>query len=217
MWRAVLDVVFPAQCAACNALGKGVCNACMPTTAPISVRLKRLNVLALGPYEGAMRAAVLALKDGRRDVAETLGAAIASLVRSGSLLVPVPTTAARRRVRGVDGVASVARVAARFAGGGCLDVLEQRAGDKQRGRTRAQRVAALGRFRCDANLLAGRTVALVDDVCTTGTTLEDCAAAIEAAGGAVECALVVAVALRETDGRTAAPNTAPWWRLHTTR
>jgi predicted amidophosphoribosyltransferase len=37
-------------------------------------------------------------------------------------------------------------------------------------------------------------VTLVDDVCTTGTTLEDCAATLRAAGAIVSQALVIAVA-----------------------
>ena len=100
-------------------------------------------------YEGTLRSAMLALKDGRRDVAEALGRAVARLVpqRIG-VLVPIPTTARRRRVRGIDGVALVARYAAAIAGRVVLAALEQRAGDAQRGRSRADRLAAHGRFAC---------------------------------------------------------------------
>jgi predicted amidophosphoribosyltransferase len=71
-------------------------------------------------------------------------------------------------------------------------VLEQRSGDAQRGRSRAQRLAASGRFSCSSEV-AARHVTLFDDVCTTGSTLRDCAAAVRAAGGIVEDAVVLAL------------------------
>jgi predicted amidophosphoribosyltransferase len=192
--RAILDFLFPPQCAGCNALGSGLCDACAPANGPIHVRFPALRVTALAPYEGTVRAAVLALKDGRRDVAEALGAMVAPLVLRDSMLVPIPTTARRKRERGFDGVAAIALVAARAAGAHAILALEQRAGDAQRGRSRRQRLAARGRFSCDATLVAGRRVTLLDDVCTTGATLQDCATAVREAGGLVEEALVVAVA-----------------------
>jgi predicted amidophosphoribosyltransferase len=125
-WNDVLDLVFPAQCAGCNSIGSGLCAGCAPAGGPIDIRLHLLRVRALGIYEETLRDAVLALKDGRRDVAEALGALLAPLVDSNVTLVPVPTTAARRRARGVDGVVSMARVAARIAGARAEEVLRQR-------------------------------------------------------------------------------------------
>lgn len=195
-WHLLLDAVFPPQCAHCNALGAGLCAACAPRSAPLTVRLPSLRVTAVAAYEDGIRSAVLALKDGRRDVAEALGRIAAPLVSAGSTLVPVPTTAKRRRVRGVDGVALVARRAAVLAGAAVVAALDQRRGDAQRGRSRAQRLAAQGRFTCDAAAVAGRRVTLFDDVCTTGATLRDCAGAVREAGGIVDDAIVVAVANR---------------------
>ncbi|MGB8967032.1 MAG: hypothetical protein WCB99_15460, partial [Candidatus Cybelea sp.] len=76
-WRPLLDFLFPPQCANCNALGSGLCDACAPRGQPVRIRLPSLAVTALAPYEGSLRAAVLALKDGRRDVAEALGRSVA--------------------------------------------------------------------------------------------------------------------------------------------
>jgi predicted amidophosphoribosyltransferase len=191
-WRAVLDLLFPPQCASCNAIGSGLCDACAPHAQHIVARFPALRVRAFGFYEGPLRAAVLALKDGRRDVAEALGARVAPLVEPDSVLVPIPTTSRRLRVRGLDGVAAVARAAAAIAGANVLAVLEQQSGDAQRGRSRAQRLAAAGRFSCSSEV-AARRLTLFDDVCTTGSTLRDCAAAVRSAGGIVEDAVVLAL------------------------
>ncbi len=195
MFHALLDAIFPPQCAGCNAHGIGLCERCLPLDEPPFLRaLPTLRVYALGEYRGELRRAVLALKDGRRDVAQSLGERLAAMVSASMLLVPVRTTAARRRVRGIDGVEYLARVAARRTGATVLCAIEPLRGDAQRGRSRDQRRAARGRFWCDAGLVRGRSVTLVDDVCTTGTTLEDCAAVLRAAGAVVSQALVVAVA-----------------------
>lgn len=190
-WRAVLDLLFPPQCACCNAIGSGFCDACAPRAQPIVARFPSLRVRAFGMYEGPLRAAVLALKDGRRDVAEALGSRVAPLIEPNCVLVPIPTTSRRLRARGLDGVAAVARCAAAIAGARVITALDQRSGDAQRGRSRAQRLAASGRFACSAEIAA--RVTLFDDVCTTGSTLLDCAAAVRGAGGVVEDAVVLAL------------------------
>jgi competence protein ComFC len=194
MLERVLDFLFPAQCAACCEPGTGLCERCAPRGVPLLRRLPSLEVVALGPYRAALRSAVLALKDGRRDVAEALGERLTALVECGAVLVPVPTTPARRRTRGIDGVDLIARRAARLGGARVARALERAGADAQQGRSGAQRRSARGRFVCESGLVAGRDIVLVDDVCTTGTTLEDCAEAVRTAGGRVRQAIVVASA-----------------------
>jgi len=193
MLQSILSLLFPPQCAVCDNVGSGLCEQCLPATSePLRFRTRTLDVVALGVYEGALKRAVLALKDGRRDVATALGERLRPHLWHAPAIVPVPTTTVRRLERGFDGCALVARAANEAA---VADHLVQSAGDAQRGRSRMERLAATGRFRWRGEALHGRRVVLLDDVVTTGSTLEDCAATLRACGAAVTNAVVVARAL----------------------
>jgi ComF family protein len=152
-------------------------------------RQKRVIVLtrAIGSYDGALRAIVHAFKyDGRRSLAARLGALMkargAMVLAGAEAAVPVPLHTWRRRERGFDQAADLAR----HVGLPVVHAL---------GRTRPTAVqASLPAGRRHANVrnafaltaaavpLQGRVVVLVDDVSTTGATLEACARALSGAG-----------------------------------
>jgi predicted amidophosphoribosyltransferase len=193
-----LDVLDPPRCAGCEAAGAWFCKRCVALQgAGITFVAGDLGGLALGAYAGALRSAVLAFKAGRRPV----GLALASLLADRAagildpefVLVPVPTTRARRAQRGYDPGVFLARQIALRCGLACANVLRRTSSDGQRGRSRAARLEARGRYAPrNATSLAGREVVLVDDVATTGSTLRDCSAALEACGARLRGALVIA-------------------------
>ncbi len=193
-----LNALFPPRCAGCNADNVVLCASCLP--APSAQRragLGRFPVDALGPYAGALRSTILAFKRGRRDAGVVLARLAAERLFAanddGAVLVPVPTTRPRRGVRGFDQGLFLAGHIARLRGLPAICALRQTAGDAQRGRSRAERLRARGRFSIvGASIVAGSHVVLVDDVMTTGATLLDCAATLERAGARVSRAIVLA-------------------------
>jgi ComF family protein len=188
----ILDFIFPPQCGGCEAPGTGLCDRCLPRDSFIRARLRTLDVTALATYEGELRHAIVALKKGRRDVARACAQRLAAIVPAGSILVPVPTTAARRRERGFDGCELMARLIAQSANVTVHCGLVQTRGDRQRGRRRVARLEARGRFAWRGSDVSGKSVTLLDDVATTGATLEDCAETLRSAGARVEQAIVIA-------------------------
>jgi len=197
----ILDVLFPSRCVGCGLTGATFCDACRPR--PEAARrvygAHGLAIDAAGRYAGVLRSAILLYKRGRRDAGDALSALLADRVAASlpanCVLVPVPTTRHRRGERGFDQGVRLARALGMRTGAPVLLALAQVAGDAQRGRTRARRLAARGRFACIApNVIAGARVVLVDDVMTTGATLEDCAKALELSGARVAAAVVLAYA-----------------------
>jgi ComF family protein len=110
-------------------------------------------------------------------------------------VVPVPLHAARLRERGYNQAALLAREMARRVGL-ALDeqtLIRRRATAPQvelNARQRSENVRDA--FHCSGDGLAGKQVLLVDDVCTTGATLEACAVALYEGGARSVRALTLA-------------------------
>ena len=158
---------------------------------------------AVGAYEGALREIIHALKyDGRRTVARPLGRLMARhgapLLEGADCVVPVPLHRRRRRARGFNQAAELARA----VGLPVVDALvrvratssqtDLPAAQRHRNVRGAFRAARPGVFGWRGAALRGRTIVLVDDVSTTGATLEACAAALKAAGAREVRALTAA-------------------------
>ena len=102
------------------------------------------------------------------------------------LVVAPPLARARLRERGFNQALEIARVVARRVGARCpvAGLVKIGATSPQAGLSRGERRANLrGAFRCDLDL-AGRHVAVVDDVMTTGATMDAIAAVLKSRGAA---------------------------------
>jgi ComF family protein len=157
------------------------CPRCRRTTRAVD------RARAIGPYDGALRAIVHALKyEGRRSLARPLGELMrhrgAEVLAGAACAVPVPLHPSRRRERGFNQAADLARQLGLPVVGA---LARTRATAAQTGLPAGQRhrnVRDAFAVTRAGQILAGTTVVLVDDVSTTGATLEACARALKQAG-----------------------------------
>ncbi len=184
--------LFPPVCIACGEPGPALCIGCEPhPTEAIEFALDGVPAFALGPYEGALRQAIVAMKHGERDPLEAFAALLDARAPLIGALVPVPTSRGRAAQRGFDQAVELARQFAARRGAACAEPLEKRGGP-QAGRDRHARLGSRGRFRICRGVAVPTDVTLLDDVCTTGATLRDAAAAMRAAGARVRRFVVLA-------------------------
>jgi ComF family protein len=163
--------------------GGAVCGACL--RAPPSFD----TTIAAWRYEFPVDRLVQTLKyGGRLALADAFAAALACALgaRRVELLVPMPLSAARLRERGFNQAMEIARHLARRSGTriDAHAVARIRDTPPQTDLPHDARAANVrGAFAC-TGLVAGLNVALVDDVMTTGASLEELARTLKAAGAA---------------------------------
>ena len=188
-----------------------LCDRCgdpLPTWRSISVPLARCprcrrtrrevdRARAIGAYDGALRAVIHALKyEGRRSLSRPLAALMRlrgeEVLAGADFLVPVPLHASRRRERGFNQAADLARHLGLPVSRALIRVRPTHAQTglpaAQRHRNVRQAFAVAPRSRT----VAGGIVVLIDDVSTTGATLDACARVLKDAGACEVRALTAA-------------------------
>lgn len=197
---AILAVALGASCASCGELleepSRGpVCAVCwrsvdaaIPCAFGVSCAIDDAG--ALGLYDGALRSIIHSLKyEGRRSLAHPLATRIRMRCRGvldgADVAVAVPLHASRRRERGFNQAVDLARGLGlpvrralrrvrRTESQTALSVIERHR--NVNGAFAPSRVAWLRRD------IAGHIVVLVDDVSTTGATLNECAVVLKELG-----------------------------------
>lgn len=218
----LLDLLYPPRCAGCNRGGAWLCAGCRASVRgpdpPLCPRCGQSMpgpecracvasppltdaVRAAGRYEGALRQAIHRLKYGNMTAAAPalaellLGAYNAAGWRC-DLVAPTPLHPSRERQRGYNQAAALAAPLARALGLPCAPRALQRSrrtADQIGLDAAGRRANVAGAFLvARPDVVAGRSVLLVDDVATTGSTLDACAHALRASGATSVYGLVLA-------------------------
>ena len=193
----ILAILAPHRCIACGCDGSLLCTGCAAglEKAPPGGATKCLDAAyAATVYTGAAKELIWRLKyDGARAAARTIAGLIKErLPDNDFLLVPVPTTADRVRQRGYDQAVLIARELSRLTGYRCAPLLRRRGRTHQVGASRQQRLRQTGGMFRAARGLPDADILLIDDVLTTGATLESAAESLRRAGAGRVCADVFA-------------------------
>jgi len=206
MWKDFLSLIYPKLCLGCNnillANQNSICSSCLIELSTVSVANKSLNFFSINEYFSVtylysynsplVKELIYALKyKGQYRLGKLLGVELAKvLINKGmstkiDAIVPVPIHKSKRRKRGYNqsfyiakGVAEVLKVPLREI------VIKTTKGNTQTNKKRYDRwLNVSGSFDLvESSIGKNNHILIVDDVITTGATMESCAQAISKMG-----------------------------------
>jgi len=217
-WSNPLELLFPSLCALCTTPldgVKAVCTPCLEALLPTGLG-SWLEEAAVGEgldevwsafwYDEAMQTLIHLLKyNGHRRVGGRLSEAVFHQLEGEvpwdrfHTLVPVPLHRTRRRERGYNQSAVLARTLGELSDLPVSKrlVLRHRWTQSQTGLSVQERRTNVGGSFRATGPGDGRKVLLVDDILTTGATASACAQALKAVGFGEVAVLTVATPLKE--------------------
>ena len=217
-----LELLFPSWCVGCGKEGSFICGSCLnslteikpplcpvcglpQTTAALCSRCNNREMEIDGirapfAFDGVMREAIHQLKyQNLRAIAAQLGQLLYEFLTAnpvpGEVLVPVPLHKKRLRERGYNQSQLLAEELGKLTNLPVADYLSRERHSLPQARTSSadeRRANVAGAFSCISQGLENKTVILIDDVSTSGATLDACAAALKAAGAVSVWGLVLA-------------------------
>lgn len=218
--RALLDLLFPPRCVVCRGDGEWFCAACQQAIdkilPPVCNRCGRPLLRNLCPYceklplqidgtrataffEGTLRQAIHAFKYNHRpELAQPLGKLLSAYLSTYPIpvdvFIPVPLHAERERARGYNQSLLLAQV---LGANHHLPVWNDALTRTRHTRPQIELDASDRRENVHDAFAAcarvtGKRVLLIDDVCTTGATLDACGIALKERGAESVWGLAIA-------------------------
>lgn len=219
-WTGLLDLLFPPRCCICGRIQDhaGICPECLkklPRTDTEAVQTLGGGLRCASPlwYEEPVRGALLRFKfQGARWEAEPFGELLAECAAEAfsgefDVVTWAPVSRKRRRKRGYDQAQLLAEAACRLwqtRPERLLQKVVHNPAQSGISDEAARRANVLGVYDAvSGDRIRGRRILLVDDICTTGATLAECARVLREAGAADVMAVTVS-RTRKTDTKAAA-------------
>ena len=218
----VLDFFFPRWCLGCRQEGAFLCPSCLTRLPhllpPLCPRCGQPQALETCPFcrewrlsidtirspyrfEGLVHQAVVLFKyQNLRALAPILGRLLKDYLDSHPLpfdaILPVPLHPRRQRQRGYNQAGLLARELGKLVGmpvaQGAIRRVKATPPQARAQRREERRANVTRAFVCQERGLEGRNLLLVDDVSTTGATLDACAQALKKAGAKAVLGLTIA-------------------------
>lgn len=199
----LLDFLLPTPCVICSKLGAPLCIKCLNIyeTNFINLSLGGVTGFAVSEYSSEAALLVNNLKEkGVTSLTPSLAQLVArhwSTDLENAILIPIPSSRANSKKRGFSHTALLSKALAReIPKVGCREILKSaKPRVDQVGLSPAERVQNMREaFRADLRGFdpRGRPLVLVDDVLTSGATMAEAIACLEAAGLEIASFLVFA-------------------------
>jgi competence protein ComFC len=191
----ILSLLLAPPCAVCGSilerpLSGAVCESCWNSISPDTAAFSLPFIScaqALGQYDATLRDVIHVLKyDGRRSIAPTLSRMMAQhaagVLHGADLVVPVPLHPRRHRQRGFNQADDLARGLGVHLNRALRRLRATQPQIELPAEQRRDNVRLAFALRVPVVQVARKVVVIVDDVTTTGATLEACARVLKLAG-----------------------------------